>query len=72
MTDDEFRWATDPEANLERPGPDIEIELEGVHVDLDDAPDELLVIPPNASNADLMECWIQASSESFVSLDDVR
>jgi len=46
--------------------------LEAVHVRNTDEPDELFVIPEDATEAELMTVWITASGDAFIELTDCR
>ncbi|SDQ29670.1 DUF7511 domain-containing protein [Natronobacterium texcoconense] len=51
---------------------DCTLELDHVTVENDDAPDECAVFPREASEEELMNCWIVAQEHSFVDLESMR
>lgn len=48
------------------------VDLDHVTVENDDAPDECAVFPHDASENELLTCWIAAQEQSFVDLESMR
>ncbi|WP_090621374.1 DUF7511 domain-containing protein [Natrinema salaciae] len=48
------------------------LEFDHVTVENDDAPNECVIFPHEASEAKLMTTWISAHDDSFVALDSMR
>ena len=74
MTDtNPIDYATDPATHFETPHANQRRDtLEHVHVRNTDEPDELFVIPEDATEAELATVWMQATGDGFADLADWR
>lgn len=63
----------DIDSRRERTEPDDPtVELDHVTIELDSAPDECAIFPRDASDEQLLTCWITAQGGSFVDLESIR
>ncbi|WP_222919935.1 hypothetical protein [Natrinema sp. SYSU A 869] len=63
MTDADFHAADSEESTAE---------LDHVTIENDDAPNECAIFPHEASEDELMNAWIAAHDDSFISLESMR